>query len=229
MHLVIQVVHRDLEESYSDRFKLVNSLKQFGAVNIAASLSDEPSFSFQPNCLIVHETQYDDVNRAKTFCAQLGHDTRLIIFGGTADLFPLDNYGYSVPESIFAANVVPFFAEWYNLSSFPGWDFLVGEPELEYALQLLHGLLPGVYSEPTEDVSKEWQKLESLKKRYVGAIKEVDLESIWGKASTAYDLCLSNPSSSESKRLLENLRDTLLGDSPRTSVGLVPALTQSRK
>jgi hypothetical protein len=245
MKLRIQVIHESLEdtdkvlmekdhvqgpETNDERQRVVKSLEELAIIGVNQHLRDAPEFHDKPDCILVHGSQIDDITNAQEYCLRSGFGTRLILFGGTATLSAKGDYGYSVPETTFVRNAFGFFAEWSKRGEFPGWSFLVGEPELEYSLQILHGVLPRLYGESEENLSNQWRALEQLKERYGQGLEDDNVNRTWLKAKEAYDRFLSLTQIEEMMAALKELRDALLGESPEDgAVGIAEILAELRK
>lgn len=228
MSISLLVVHRDLA-AYGDRQAVVNSLYQLAKTQIVPELASPTSFPAPPDCILVHDSQDDDVALAKSYCSKSKLETRLILFGGTVSVPSLlEDYGCQVPGNNFVANAYYFFCEWIRKGEFPGWDFMIGEPELEYALGVLHGLLPAIYGEEANDVSNEWRALESLKRRYDAGNADANLNDIWARAEKAYQNCIDKKVTGVQKALLSELRNYLLG-SNSGDTGIIGILAQYRQ
>jgi hypothetical protein len=226
MELRIVVVHKDLRaKEYADRLAVVESLARISRLQTLPSLTDPPSFETPPDCLVVHESQDTDVGLAGLYCTNQSQVPRLIAFGGrVSSVAAIDHYGLKVPEAVFLNNAPDFFVEWVRRDEFPGWEFLVGEPELELALEILHGLLPGVYGAAQENVEAQWKAFKKMRKDFdSGAEGDKDL---WSEADEAFRRCSNN--SNDIKENLSALRDLLLGEPP-DKAGLVKRLARLRK
>jgi hypothetical protein len=229
MGINITVVHRDLA-SYTSRREVVERLRQYGTIDVLSYISDPPKFAYRPDCLIAHESQDDDVRLAKRYSAGPSRKTPLIIFGGGVSAPSLvGDFGCGVSEYTFVTNAATFFKEWVRRGAFPGWDFLVGEPELDYALEILHRLLPHAYGHPWQEPAVEWESLHSFKKRYRDAEEADEVELRWIAASDLYRHYILSEPSDDPMQLLASLRDALLGIRPDGSDGLVGLLSRLRK
>lgn len=51
--------------------------------------------------------------------------------------------GLLLPAQIVEARAVTFVKQWVRVCGFPGWDYLIGEPERDWALEYLHQRLAG--------------------------------------------------------------------------------------
>jgi hypothetical protein len=229
MIIAITVIHRGLT-AYTDRQDVVNSLRQYANVEIVSTLSDPPKFAHCPDCLIVHGSQDDDVSLAETHCAEGSDGARLVIFGGgisTPSL--LDGFGCMVSDKTFISNGLYFFREWARQDKFPGWDYLIGEPELEYALEVLHCLLPNAYGEQQDEPVNEWNALKNFKEQCGETNKANEVEQLWNTAQAKYDDFIQRGPSDDPIKLLAELRDALLGADEIESGGLVALMSQLRK
>lgn len=186
------------------------------------------------DCILIHDSQEEDRDAVKAVInnrLQAGYEPPpfWVSFGGTVSYSSHDSYGCICELSSFLQNAIAFFDKWQSEATFPGWDYLVGKPELECALELLHRLLPATYGKEPLDTNGEWSKLNKLKNIFCKEEGGSDLASVWSEAEKAYELCISHSTTGDPITLLTSLREALLGNSSIHKQGLVSTLSGLRK
>jgi hypothetical protein len=185
------------------------------------------------DCVIVHASQKDDVERIESAIRDLSIENMVppycIQLGGPISIPEAKDTICSCDVQTFVTNGRAFFTRWQDLEEFPGWEFLIGAPERECALEILHKFLPSAYGGEPADSSEDWSMLLDLKNEYARRSNSNEIEALWNKVEETYNLCVINPNKDDPISLLTFLRDDLLGNPSIGKQGLVGLLARLRK
>ena len=128
------------------------------------------------------------------------------------------NRGLIVSADVFESRIEAFLCEWVRRGSFPGWEFLIGDPELDQALECLHQSLASGDLGESYDEHESWERLSEMVERSKKS-KHVEIAESWHRICQARRV--------RPPGWLTEVRDELLGRPGH--MGLVDHLVHVRK
>lgn len=126
--------------------------------------------------------------------------------------------GLIVSADQFQSRIEGFLREWVRRGSFPGWEFLIGDPELDQALECLHQSLVSGDSGESHEEHESWAEMSRIVESF-SKCKNVEVTQSWDRINRARRV--------RAPGWLTEVRDELLGRPGHN--GLVDLLVRIRK
>ena len=117
---------------------------------------------------LAHQSEYEHADALDERCAPGG--AYYILFSRVVrEIKRINERGFMLPARIVELQAVAFFQKWIRVRRFPGWEYLIGEPEKDAVLDYLHRRLDG------EDGASEWTRLKDYSRaaRNDGRVTEI--------------------------------------------------------
>jgi hypothetical protein len=128
------------------------------------------------------------------------------------------NRGLIISANLFESRVEAFLQEWVRRQCFPGWEFLIGDPELDQALECLHQSLASGDLGESHDERESWDSMSAMVPNSLRS-KHAEVARSWDRICQARRV--------RAPGWLTEVRDELLGRPG--DKGLVDLLVRVRK
>jgi len=196
---------------------VLERLAALPGVDYCGMFAEFSSAPVRADLYLAHGNEAGHAKRLAGHCEPQG--AYYVLFSGRfTSVEQTGNRGLIISADLFESRVEGFLQEWVRRLCFPGWEFLIGDPELDQALECLHQSLASGDMGESHDERESWERISAMMASSLGS-KHAEVAQSWDR------ICQARRT--RAPGWLTEVRDELLGRPGHK--GLVDLLVRVRK